>query len=170
MIEEYYRAYLIRYPKLKDSKSRNIGTMDYSIPGNEETAYDLLSFNRHRRGLYCNRTGEQYPYELAQAFQTVGDNFRVIPGGTTDVVVHYGQAKELIDQLNDEGDFASKIKTLRSLQEYTVSLFDYERKALDKSKSIIEENGDFGVLVLNEENYSQEFGFLLEAEMPLLMK
>lgn len=170
MIEEYYRAYLIRYPKLKDSKSRNIGTMDYSIPGNEETAYDLLSFNRHRRGLYCNRTGEQYPYELAQAFQTVGDNFRVIPGGTTDVVVHYGQAKELIDQLNDEGDFASKIKTLRSLQEYTVSLFDYERKTLDKSKSIIEENGDFGVLVLNEENYSQEFGFLLEAEMPLLMK
>ena len=65
---------------------------------------------------------------------------------------------------------ASKIITLRSLQEYTVSLFDYERKALDKSKSIIEENGDFGVLVLNEENYSQEFGFLLEAEMPLLMK
>ena len=56
------------------------------------------------------------------------------------------------------------------MQEYTVSLFDYERKALDKSKSIIEENGDFGVLVLNEENYSQEFGFLLEAEMPLLMK
>lgn len=170
MIEEYYRAYLIRYPKLKDSKTRNIGTMDYLISGNEETAYDLLSFNRHRRGQYLNRTGEQYPYELAQAFQTVGDNFRVVPGGTTDVVVHYGQAMELINQLDDEGDFASKIKTLRSLQEYTVSLFDYEFKALDKSKSISEENGDFDILVLNEENYSQEFGFLLEAEMPLLMK
>ena len=57
-----------------------------------------------------------------------------------------------------------------SLQEYTVSLFDYEFKALDKSKSISEANGDFGILVLNEENYSQDFGFLLKAEMPLLMK
>lgn len=170
MIEEYYRAYLIRYPKLVDSKSRNIGTMDYSILGGEETVYDLLSFNRRRRGLYCNRVGEQYPYAFAQAFQTVGDSFHVIPGGTTDVVVHYGQAMELIDQLNGEGDFASKIKILRSLQEYTVSLFDYEFKALDKSKSISEANGDFGILVLNEENYSQDFGFLLKAEMPLLMK
>ena len=85
-------------------------------------------------------------------------------------MVHYGQAMELIDQLNGEGDFASKIKILRSLQEYTVSLFDYEFKALDKSKSISEANGDFGILVLNEENYSQDFGFLLKAEMPLLMK
>lgn len=35
---------------------------------------------------------------------------------------------------------------------------------------ISEANGDFGILVLNEENYSQDFGFLLKAEMPLLMK
>lgn len=170
MIEEYYRAYLIRYPKLKNSKSRNVGTMDYSISGGKETAYDLLSSNRRRRGSYCNRTGEQYPYEFAQAFQTVGDNFRVIPGGTTDVVVHYSQAMELVDRLNEEGDVASKIKTLRSLQEYTVSLFDDEFKALDESKSISDPSGDFGILVLNEENYSQEFGFILETEMPLLMK
>ena len=129
-----------------------------------------MSSNRRRRGSYCNRTGEQYPYEFAQAFQTVGDNFRVIPGGTTDVVVHYSQAMELVDRLNEEGDVASKIKTLRSLQEYTVSLFDDEFKALDESKSISDPSGDFGILVLNEENYSQEFGFILETEMPLLMK
>lgn len=130
MIEEYYRAFLIRYPKLVDSKSRNIGTMDYSILGGEETVYDLLSFNRRRRGLYCNRVGRAIPIRFAQAFQTVGDSFHVIPGGTTDVVVHYGQAMELIDQLNGEGDFASKIKILGSLQEYTVSLFDYDSRHL----------------------------------------
>lgn len=138
MIEEYYRAYLIRYPKLVDSKSRNIGTMDYSILGGEETVYDLLSFNRRRRGLYCNRVGEQYPYAFAQAFQTVGDSFHVIPGGTTDVVVHYGQAVELIDQLNGEGilhprlRYCAHCRSIRFLSSITNSRHLTSRNRLAK--------------------------------------
>lgn len=60
---------------------------------------------------------------FAQAFQTVSDNFHVIPDVTHNVVVPYGQATELLDMLH-RGELSEKISVLRRLQEYTVSLFD----------------------------------------------
>lgn len=70
--------------------------------GGATTAYDLLSFNECDRSQFTNTTGGKYGLCFAQAFQTVSDNFHVIPDVTHNVVVPYGQAIELLDMLHRE--------------------------------------------------------------------
>lgn len=157
MITEYYQFYL---------DQQNAETMDYKINASE-TAYDLLSTDWNRRSNYWSREKSRYPYAFAQAFQTVSDNFHVIANETTDVVVHYKKAMELIEQL-DKGDLAAQIRTLRLLQDYSVSLFDNELKTLNDNGRISTVNEEFGVRILNEENYNPEYGVVLDADMPFL--
>ena len=92
---------------------------------------------------------------FAQAFQTVSDNFHVIPDVTHNVVVPYGQATELLDMLH-RGELSEKISVLRRLQEYTVSLFDDDYHDLARTHAISLANEDFGVFLLNEEYYNDE--------------
>lgn len=56
----------------------------------------------------------------------------MIPKITHNVVVPYGNAMELLDMLG-HGELREKIAILRRLQEYTVSLFDYEYKILNEN-------------------------------------
>lgn len=93
-----------------------------------KTIYELLAYNESQRKQFENNTmGERYNPFFAQAFKTVGNEYRVIPKITHNVVVPYGNAMELLDMLG-HGELREKIAILRRLQEYTVSLFDYEYK------------------------------------------
>lgn len=157
MIAEYYRFYLDQQKgEMMDCKL-NTG----------ETAYDLLSTNWSRRKEYEYRKKQKYMHVFAQAFKTVSDDFHVIDKETTDVVVQYGKAKELIDQLGEE-DLTTQIRILRQLQDYSVSLFDNEFRTLNESGRISTANEEFGIRMLNEENYSPEYGVVLNADMPFL--
>lgn len=121
ILEQYYDMLL----RKKDGNGKG-GYTDCPIRGRAEgatTAYDLLSFNECDRSQFTNTTGGKYGLCFAQAFQTVSDNFHVIPDVTHNVVVPYGQATELLDMLH-RGELSEKISVLRRLQEYTVSLFD----------------------------------------------
>lgn len=147
------------------------GYTDCPIRGRAEgatTAYDLLSFNECDRSQFTNTTGGKYGLCFAQAFQTVSDNFHVIPDVTHNVVVPYGQATELLDMLH-RGELSEKISVLRRLQEYTVSLFDDDYRDLARKHAISLANEDFGVFLLNEEYYNDKYGVVREAEMPLLL-
>ncbi|WP_318644310.1 MULTISPECIES: CRISPR-associated helicase Cas3' [Bifidobacterium] len=157
MIAEYYRFYL----------DRQKGEMMDCKMSTGETAYDLLSADWSRRREYENRKKQRYAHVFAQAFRTVSDDFHVIARETTDVVVRYGKAMELIDQLGEE-DLATQIRILRQLQDYSVSLFDSEFKTLNENGRIAIANEEFGVRILNEENYNPEYGVVLNADMPLL--
>ena len=153
------------------SKIGKGGYTDCPIRGRAEgatTAYDLLSFNECDRSQFTNTTGEKYGLCFAQAFQTVSDNFHVIPDVTHNVVVPYGQATELLDMLH-RGELSEKISVLRRLQEYTVSLFDDDYHDLARKHAISLANEDFGVFLLNEEYYNDKYGVVREAEMPLLL-
>lgn len=154
----------------KDGNGKG-GYTDCPIRGRAEgatTAYDLLSFNECDRSQFTNTTGEKYGLCFAQAFQTVSDNFHVIPDVTHNVVVPYGQATELLDMLH-RGELSEKISVLRRLQEYTVSLFDDDYHDLARKHAISLANEDFGVFLLNEEYYNDKYGVVREAEMPLLL-
>lgn len=161
MIGEYYQFYL-------DSQSRNqAGVMDYRIPGRRDTAYDLLSANMRGRESFKQFRKIDYSHTFAQAFRTVSDSFHVIAGGAMDVVVPYKQAMKLVDDLKKE-DLPDQIRTLRLLQDYSVSLYDYEVRKLNESGLISPCNDEFGIQVLNEANYDPEYGVVLDAEMPFL--
>lgn len=115
ILEQYYDMLL----RKKDGNGKG-GYTDCPIRGRAEgatTAYDLLSFNECDRSQFTNTTGEKYGLCFAQAFQTVSDNFHVIPDVTHNVVVPYGQATELLDMLH-RGELSEKISVLRRLQEY----------------------------------------------------
>ena len=166
ILEQYYDMLL----RKKDGNGKG-GYTDCPIRGRAEgatTAYDLLSFNECDRSQFTNTTGEKYGLCFAQAFQTVSDNFHVIPDVTHNVVVPYGQATELLDMLH-RGELSEKISVLRRLQEYTVSLFDDDYHDLARKHAISLANEDFGVFLLNEEYYNDKYGVVREAEMPLLL-
>ena len=146
ILEQYYDMLL----RKKDGNGKG-GYTDCPIRGRAEgatTAYDLLSFNECDRSQFTNTTGEKYGLCFAQAFQTVSDNFHVIPDVTHNVVVPYGQATELLDMLH-RGELSEKISVLRRLQEYTVSLFDDDYHDLARKHAISLANEDFGVFLLN---------------------
>lgn len=154
ILEQYYDMLL----RKKDGNGKG-GYTDCPIRGRAEgatTAYDLLSFNECDRSQFTNTTGEKYGLCFAQAFQTVSDNFHVIPDVTHNVVVPYGQATELLDMLH-RGELSEKISVLRRLQEYTVSLFDDDYHDLARKHAISLANEDFGVFLLNEEYYNDKY-------------
>lgn len=114
-----------------------------------KTIYELLAYNESQRKQFENNTmGERYNPFFAQAFKTVGNEYRVIPKITHNVVVPYGNAMELLDMLG-HGELREKIAILRRLQEYTVSLFDYEYKILNEKHAISIASEDFDICVLN---------------------
>ena len=134
ILEQYYDMLL----RKKDGNGKG-GYTDCPIRGRAEgatTAYDLLSFNECDRSQFTNTTGGKYGLCFAQAFQTVSDNFHVIPDVTHNVVVPYGQATELLDMLH-RGELSEKISVLRRLQEYTVSLFDDDYRDLTGNQAIV---------------------------------
>lgn len=145
ILEQYYDMLL----RKKDGNGKG-GYTDCPIRGRAEgatTAYDLLSFNECDRSQFTNTTGGKYGLCFAQAFQTVSDNFHVIPDVTHNVVVPYGQATELLDMLH-RGELSEKISVLRRLQEYTVSLFDDDYHDLARKHAISLANEDFGVFLV----------------------
>ena len=134
-----------------------------------KTIYELLAYNKSQREQFgSNTTGERYEPFFAQAFRTVSDEYRVIPKNTHNVVVPYGNAVELLDMLQ-YGELREKIAILRRLQEYTVSIFDYEYKDLNGKRAISIANEDFDIYVLNGDYYKSEYGVVAEADMSLLM-
>ena len=150
ILEQYYDMLL----RKKDGNGKG-GYTDCPIRGRAEgatTAYDLLSFNECDRSQFTNTTGGKYGLCFAQAFQTVSDNFHVIPDVTHNVVVPYGQATELLDMLH-RGELPEKISVLRRLQEYTVSLFDDDYRGLARKHAISLANEDFGVFLLNRNRW-----------------
>lgn len=61
-----------------------------------KTIYELLAYNESQRKQFENNTmGERYNPFFAQAFKTVGNEYRVIPKITHNVVVPYGNVKTL---------------------------------------------------------------------------
>ncbi|WP_319020632.1 CRISPR-associated helicase Cas3' [Bifidobacterium eulemuris] len=164
MLEEYYGRFLARLQERPDA-------MDYALPGGEsKTAYGLLSFNTRGRGEYRNRhDGGEYPYAFAQGFKTVNDGFHVIPNLTKDIVVRYGRASELLDRLADLDDLREKVRVLRLLQQYSVSLFDRDFDLLYQKRAFILVNKEFNIYALDSSYYDDVYGVLRESEMPVMM-
>lgn len=141
--------------------------MDY-IAKNGTTVYDMLSNNNTGKGNFKNRTGQDYNHYLSQAFATASESFSVIPNLTKTVVVYFGESENLLDAFKT-ADIGEKIKLLQKLQDYTVSLFDYEYKAFQDKNAISLFDEDFGIYVLGNDYYSKEYGIEKAAEMKNLV-
>ncbi len=153
MLNEFYGLYFA--PRQTE--------MDYPIDSSHNI-YTMLSSNEYDRNRYLDRTSKRYGHQLAQAFRTASDQFHVIPNLTKDVIVDYGDSMALLEQFR-KGDMKTKIKTLHLLQDYSVSLFDYEIEKLSEVHAISVIDSEFGISSLDKQYYKKEYGVVLETEM-----
>jgi len=143
------------------------GKMDFNIK-NTTTVYSLLNDNPLGTVAYKNRNNMKY-FGLPTAFRTAAEEFSVIDGAQIGIVVHYGNSQELVNDFERTNELKEKIRILKKLQKYTVSVY------LNKLQSIIEAHTirlvDNSFYFLNNEKYydSTEKGLLLDAEWPVLI-
>ncbi len=128
---------------------------DYTLPEKKTTLFSLLSDNLH--SLNKNSTFSDR-FFLNQAFRTAGDAFTVFDSDTYDVIVPYGDGKQLIIELLSQPrtDVAFLKSWVENAKPYTVSLYAYQIQALS---GVITEYD--GVRILAPEYYDAITGFRL---------
>lgn len=156
-MEEFYRHHFYE----------RRGEMDYNRPASAGgTLYDLLSDNRQGCAAYKNR-GKTQTVALRQALRTAGDEFCVIERGRAEVIVPYGDASQLVDKYRAEQKLDAKRRILRELGKYSVSLFEFQLKELEKHRAL-DYNANDGLVMLNEYFYDEHFGVNLDGNSVFL--
>lgn len=136
------------------------GAQDYPLK-NRRTLFDLLSVN----DAYAAGWPGMEEFGLRQAFQEAGRAFRVFDQETTDVLVPYENGAAIIEALGSSAvrkDWKRQQKLLEQAKPYTVSLYQYQKKLLEKQHGLIAYL-DGSVLVLSPEFYHRETGLTLES-------
>jgi CRISPR-associated endonuclease/helicase Cas3 len=134
--------------------------MDYSVKEGKTTVYSLLSANPLGMVAYRNRNDKIYN-GLPCAFQKAAEAFSVIDAGQIGIVVPYGAAIQLVGEFQCCHDPKEKMRILKQLQKYTVSVYSHTLKKLGTAVSTV----DNMFLLLSPDYYdSEEQGVLLEAK------
>lgn len=160
------------YVKYFEKKEKN-GELDYPVKY-DTTLYRMLSDNKLGRDYYQNRTGKQFQHMVPQAFRTAGEEFYVIEKNTRTVIALFNNTKvekkedqvdNLVDAYNKQPKDVftkEKLKVLKKLQQYSVSLFEHEYNKLRNAGALHPLDEDSGVMLLCTSYYSQETGVILE--------
>jgi CRISPR-associated endonuclease Cas3-HD len=124
-VGEYYK---LLYNEKDVSKN-----FDYPVPKLHSSLYNMLSDNSK----FARRCKEPLCQLVKQAFKTAGENFKVFDDNTADVIVPYGEtADKIIADLYSERakhDLRFLSETLVKAKPYTVSIFEYQKRALETS-------------------------------------
>lgn len=116
--------------------------------------HDFTCFN------FDSRKRQTKALLLRQAFKTAGKAFHVFDHGTTDIIVPYGQGKEIIKALNSDRamkDWKYLKQCLEDAKPYTISVFEYQLKALYDNGGI-NPNSDKPFITLEDGFYNDTFG------------
>lgn len=148
----YYRCLYDRY---------NEHFQEYTVKGKNYTLLSLLSSNQELANLSLGKD----QIILHQAFKLAGNLFSVFDKNTTEVIVPYGEeGRSVITDLCSERaeyDSAFVKEILKLARGYTVTLFDYQRKQLEKAGGIIQIPA-LGIWYLTEEYYDEDTGLTSE--------
>ena len=167
IMRTYYKKYF--------EKKEIVAKLDYPVK-QETTLYALLSDNNLGHSYYQSRTGKIFPHMLHQAFQTAGEEFFVIEKNTKTVICLFNQIK--VENENNRVDSLveayqkqpkdvftkEKLKLLKKLQPYSVSLYEQEYNKLNKAGALQYLDEDSGVILLCSNYYSFETGVVFEPE------
>ena len=139
------------------------GEQDFFLPGLRTTLFDLMGSNEKYTDEGCEDIGSFF---LRQAFKTAGQNFSVFDENTTDVLIPYGRGGQLLEELRSERcrvDLGYRAAVLKEMNSYTVSVYQYQKRQLEKDNALISVCGDC-VLVLADGFYDDEVGLTLRPE------
>ena len=148
--EKAIRAY---YQKLYGEMS--IGYQDYAIEKPKTTLFDLLSTNY---GFYEEGAPWAGKFMLNQAFKLAGSRFEVFDSSTRDLIVPYGEGRELIRELTTQccPDAAFLANWEPRARTYSVAVYDWQLKALGNAVTEYA-----GVAVLADDFYDNDTGLVV---------
>lgn len=129
---------------------------DDLIPNKSYTVFSLLSRNE-------KMTGKEYQL-LRQAFRLAGKYFSVFGDDTLDVIVPYKKGKEIIADLCSENVKSNLRELLREARNYTVTLYPYQKKALESKNAIIRMSNNLDVYCLAEGFYEPDTGVVFDEQ------
>lgn len=155
----------IRYYYQKVYQSMSLHEQDDWLANEGTTMFDLMSLNEKFADEDCSGIQNYY---LRQALRTAGRNFSVFEENTADVLVPYGAGKELAAQLcsrRAETDSAYRDALLKQMSSYTVSLYEHQRKQLEKEHALTP-IFEGSVLMLAEEYYDAVVGLTVKTNEP----
>lgn len=111
---------------------RNLNKSATEYPLESDTIFNLLGQNTH----YCN---SQVSYYFQQAFKTAGDSFEVFDSPCIDVIVPYGNGKQLIEDVQSKQakkSFTFLQECIHKASAVTVAIYDYQRKQLEEMNGL----------------------------------
>jgi CRISPR-associated endonuclease/helicase Cas3 len=133
VINLFYQYYFF-----DQQKGENIGKMDYKTKDGKTTIYNLLNENSLGSVAYRNSNNRDYK-GLPCAFQTAADEFSVIDGIQIGVVVPYGEALKLVDEFQRSHEPKEKMRILKQLQKYTVSVYSDSLDEIKQAASLVDD-------------------------------
>ncbi len=151
------------YHRLYAAMAKGYQDDTVSLSGKSVTLYSLLSDNRDFADADCPASGQ---YLLQQAFRIAGAKFEVFDGETTDVIVPYGEGRQIIlelGQIDPQRDLAKLYALLERAKAYTVSLYSWQRSKLEKEAHALIPKCGGSILVLQEGYYDEKTGLVPEA-------
>lgn len=146
----YYRNL---YRKMK------IGFQDFQIRGKNFSVFSLLSAN-HKLADNCRGDG----YLLHQAFKLAGKYFHVFDDTTVDVLVPYGEGREIISDLcsaRAKYDINFVKEKIHQARAYTVTIYPYQKRMLEKESALTEIEG-LDIWLLSDGYYDENTGVVLQ--------
>ncbi len=149
----------IRYYYRKLYRDLPAQYQDFYLPDIRTSIFDLLSTNS--KWITQESCRSQV---MQQAFKTAGQAFRVFDVDTTDVLVPYQAGRDVILALGSQRakhDFHYVRRQLELARPYTVSLFQYQRKALEAAGALTPLCGG-AVLALHPDFYHRHTGVTQE--------
>ncbi len=146
----YYQAHQneLDYPVQKDS-----------LVGRDDNLFSLLSINKLSTEAHQAIYHTASDMLLRQSFRIANKVFRVIDKNTRGVIVPYEKGRDLINSLCSASDLREMKQLLKEAQRYSVNLFEHEFKDLSQGKVIFEVQEGAGIYYLDNQYYSEEFGW-----------
>ncbi|MCL5023566.1 MAG: CRISPR-associated helicase Cas3' [Nitrospirae bacterium] len=154
-MEQYYQYYFYQ----------RAGKMNYPVTANppvgrEDNLFNLLSVNSLSVAEYRRINNDNDPaIPLKQAFLTAAKSFQAIESITRGIVVPYGkEGKDIINKLCSVHELEKQYKLMRRAQRYSVNVFPDMLQRLQEREAIREVQKGSGILYLDKQYYSDEFG------------
>lgn len=153
-MEQYYQYYFFQR---KDKMSYPVNAK--SAVGRDDNLFNLLSINATSVEEYKRINKKMPEIALKQAFMTAAEAFQAIETASRGIVVSYGkEGRELINKLCSVHELDKQYKLIQRAQRYSVNMFPYKLEKLQKSGAVYEAQEGSGILYLDEQYYSDEFG------------
>ena len=151
-IKYYYKAFYA---------DMDCEAVDYPLPKLSTTVFDLLSENKK---YVANASKKIEGCALRQAFKTAGQAFNVFDENTIDVLVPYGEGKQLISQMcgsKAATDISYCDSLLQQAASYTISLYEYQRQKLEEKGGLFQVCNGCAFALLPE-YYDDQVGLKLD--------